>query len=69
VSAAAHRLVPVETHAGLRIYLSEEGYWAENGADSFGYHETLADIREEIDDYWQGTEHGPLNGYFTGADA
>lgn len=66
-----HRMSPyfVETHAGLRIFRDEEcGYYAENGSDCFGYADTVEEIRAEIDDYWQGTEHGPLNGFFTGAD-
>lgn len=55
----------VETHAGLRIYQSEEdGFHASNGSDCFGYADTVEEIRAEIDDYWQGTEHGPLNGIF-----
>lgn len=66
-----HRLSPylVETHAGVRIYRDEDsGYYGANGSDEFGYSDTVEEIRAEIDDYWQGDEHGPLNGFFHGGN-
>lgn len=59
----------IETHASLRIYADDDGFYATNGCDQFGYHDTVEALRDEIDDYWQGSEHGPLNGIFTGANA
>ena len=59
----------VGTYKGLTVYHEEgEGYYAENGPDCFGYHDDIDELHAEIDDYWQGSEHGPLNGFFTGAD-
>lgn len=55
----------IETYQGVKIYHNDEdGFFGENGCDSFGYHDALADICAEIDDYWTGTEHGELNGFF-----
>jgi hypothetical protein len=54
----------VETHASIRIYEGEDGFYGANGSDQFGYADTIEEIREEIDCYWQGAEHGPLNGIF-----
>lgn len=56
----------VETYQGLAIQFDpEEGYWAANGCDLLGYHDTVDELKAEIDDYWSGTEHGELNGYFS----
>lgn len=60
----------VGRHKGLVLMFDvAEGYHASNGADSFGYHDNIDDLKAEIDDYWSGTEHGPLNGFFTGEGA
>lgn len=57
--------VPVGRHTGLTMLLdTEQGFHAANGTDSFGYHDTIEELKEEIDDYWKGSEHGPLNGCF-----
>lgn len=56
---------PVERYTGLNLLLdTEQGYHAGNGSDSFGFHDTLDDLKAEIDEYWAGEEHGPLNGCF-----
>jgi hypothetical protein len=60
----------VETYQGLTILLTKCGYYAENGpAVQFGYTDTIEEIREEINDYFEGDEHGPLNGFFNGGNA
>ena len=62
----------VETYKGIKIYhspINDEGYFGANGCDDFGYTDTVEEIRAEIDDYWTGSEHGPLNGYFNGGNS
>lgn len=55
----------VETYQGLKIFRGPSGYSAQNGgtyaADGAP---SLEDARAEIDAYWAGAEHGPLNGIF-----
>lgn len=61
----SHQDILVEQYQGIDIFKGPDGYYASNGvADHFGYTDTVEDIRAEIDDYWQGDEHGPLNGFF-----
>lgn len=56
----------IEAYQGLAIRFDpDDGYWAENGCDQLGYADTIDELKAEIDDYWGGTEHGPLNGFFT----
>lgn len=55
----------IETYTGLRIFLNEdEGYYANNGPDGFGFCERIDDLKTDIDEYWLGTEHGEANGFF-----
>ena len=35
-------------HRGITIYRSEDGYFADNGPQSFGYCDTLEEIKAEI---------------------
>ncbi len=51
-------------YKGIQIQCNCDGYYAEHGSVSFGYHEDIRDIKNEIDDYWAGDEHGELNGIF-----
>lgn len=56
----------VGTHRGLRIYRDLENgtYYAANGGDfATDGADTLAEAKAQIDAYWDGTEHGPLNGF------
>ena len=54
----------VSTYQGIKIYRNDDGYYGSNGPDQFGYHDKLEDIEAEIDDYWNETQHGELNGFF-----
>jgi hypothetical protein len=56
----------VETYRHIRIHhIDGEGFHASHGVSvHFGYTDTVEEIRDEIDGYWAGDEHGPLNGIF-----
>lgn len=59
----------VGRHQGLKIYQDEDGFCAQNGDDYAADNEpTLDAAKAAIDDYFAGTQFGPLNGFFTGAD-
>lgn len=60
----------IERYQGLVIWQSGDGFCACNGPDyAADNEETLDDAKRAIERYWSGDEHGPLNGFFTGADA
>lgn len=56
-------------YGGLRVYRTEEYgvvyYCAMNGSDyACDNAESIEEVEQQIDDYWEGTEHGEANGFF-----